>query len=149
VPLFNLQTIEARVDESLKQERLVSTLASMLGFLGTVLAGIGLFGMISYSVVQRTREIGTRMALGATPRNVLGTFVWKALVVTLGGIVLGIPLSLLAARVFSGFLYGLSPADPLTVVAAAAMLLLIAAVAALVPALRAATIDPMSALRQD
>ncbi len=89
------------------------------------------------------------MALGATPRNVLGTFVSKALVVTLGGIVLGIPLSLLAARLFSGLLYGLSPADPFTVAAAAALLLVIAAVAALVPAFRAATIDPLSALRQE
>jgi predicted permease len=149
VPLYNLQTIEARIDESLKQERLVSTLASMLGFLGTVLAGIGLYGMISYSVVQRTREIGTRMALGATPRNVLATFVRKALVVTVGGILCGIPLSLVAARVFSGFLYGVSPADPSTVLAATTMLLLIAALAALVPALRAARVDPLHALRQE
>jgi ABC-type antimicrobial peptide transport system permease subunit len=149
VPLYNLQTIEARIDESLRQERLVSTLVSMLGFLGTVLAGIGLYGMISYSVVQRTREIGTRMALGATPRNVLATFVRKALVVTVSGILCAIPLSLVAARVFSGLLYGVSPADPSTVLASTTMLLLIAALAALVPALRAARVDPLHALRQE
>jgi predicted permease len=149
VPLYNLQTIETRIDESLKQERLVSTLVSMLGFLGTVLAGFGLYGMISYSVVQRTREIGTRMALGATPRNVLATFVRKALVVTVGGILCGIPLSLVAARVFSGLLYGVSPADPSTVLTSTTMLLLIAALAALVPALRAARVDPLHALRQE
>jgi ABC-type antimicrobial peptide transport system permease subunit len=149
VPLFNVRTIEQRVDESLNQERLVSTLASTLCFLGTVLAGVGLYGMISYAVVQRTREIGTRMALGATPGNVLGAFVRKALVVTLGGIVLGIPLSLLATRVFSAFLYGLSPEDPVTIVAGTAVLLLIAALAALLPALRAARTDPLRALRQE
>lgn len=149
VPLFHTQTIEARIDDSMRQERLVSVLASLLGFLGTVLAGVGLYGMISYSVVQRTREIGTRMALGATPGNVLGTFVRQAVVVTLGGIVLGIPLSLLAARLFSGFLYGLGPADPVTVIAATTILLLIAALAALVPAWRAARIDPLSALRRE
>lgn len=149
VPLFNMQTIEERVDQSLRQERLVSTLASMLGFLGTVLAAIGLYGMISYSVVQRTREIGTRMALGATAANVAGAFVRKALTIALGGIVLGIPLSLIAARVFSGFLYKLSPADPSTVVAATAILFLVSVIAALVPSLRAATVDPLSALRQE
>jgi predicted permease len=149
VPLYNPQTIEARIDESLKQERLVSTLVSMLGLLGTVLAGIGLYGMISYSVVQRTREIGTRMALGATPTNVLATFVRKALAVTVGGILCGIPLSLVAARVFSGLLYGVSPADPSTVLASTTMLLLIAAFGALVPALRAARVDPLHALRQE
>jgi predicted permease len=149
VPLFNVQTIEARIDESLRQERLVSTLASWLGLLGTVLAAIGLYGMISYSVVQRTREIGTRMALGATPGHVLRTFVWKALTVTCAGVVLGIPLSLLVARVFAGFLYGLSPADPLTVAVATGFLLLIAALAAILPALRAARVDPLSALRHE
>jgi predicted permease len=149
VPLFNLLTIESRVDESLKQERLLSTLASMLGFLGTVLAGIGLYGLISYSVVQRTKEIGARMALGATPRQVAGAFVRKALVITLGGIAIGVPLSLVTARVFSGFLYGLSPADSSTIVAATTLLLVIAALAALLPALRAARVDPLRALRQE
>lgn len=149
VPLFNVQTIEARINESLQQERLVSTLASWLGLLGTVLAAIGLYGMISYSVVQRTREIGTRMALGATPGHVLRTFVRKALAVTCAGVVLGLPLSLLAARVFARFLYGLSPADPLTVAVATALLLLIAALAAIVPAFRAARVDPLSALRHE
>src|SRR5262249_55530596 len=127
VALFNVQTIRARIDESLQQERLVSTLASWLGLLGTVLAAIGLYGMISYSVVQRTREIGTRMALGATPAHVLRTFLRKALAVTGAGVALGIPLSLLAARAFAGFLYGLSPIDPLTVAVATGFLLLIAA----------------------
>jgi predicted permease len=149
VPLFNVQTIEERVDESLMQERLVSTLATMLGFLGTVLAAIGLYGMINYSVVQQTREIGTRMALGATPSNVARLFVRKALTVASVGIVLGIPLSLIAARAFSGFLYKLSPADPGTVVAATAILFGVSAIAALIPSLRAATVDPLNALRQE
>jgi predicted permease len=149
VPLFNVQTIDARIDESLRQERLVSTLASWLGLLGTVLAAIGLYGMISYSVAQRTREIGTRMALGATPGHVLRTFVRKALAVTCAGVALGLPLSLLAARIFAGFLYRLSPADPLTVSLGAGLLLLIAALAAIVPAFRAARVDPLSALRHE
>jgi hypothetical protein len=149
VPLFNVQAIEARIDESLAQERAVSTLASMLRVLGTVLAGIGLYGMISYSVVQHTREIGTRMALGATPGTVVTTFIRKAFVVMFAGVALGVPSSLVQARFFSGFLYGLSPADPLTFAAATAMLLLIVTGATLVPAFRAARVDPLNALRQE
>ena len=148
VPVFNVQTIEARIDESLQQERLVSTLASWLGVLGTILAAIGLYGMISYSVVQHTREIGIRMALGATPGHIIRTFVRKALVVTVAGVGAGVPLSLLAARLFAGFLYGLSPADPPTAVEAAGLLFLIATLAALVPAVRAAKVDPLRALRR-
>jgi predicted permease len=149
VPLFNMQTIEARIDESLAQERLVSALATLLGILGTVLAGIGLYSLINYSVAQRTREMGVRMALGATPANVLAVFLRNAVVVILGGVALGAPLSVMAAHVFSGLLYGLSPADPLTFSAATAMLLLIAMLATLIPASRAARVDPQQALRQE
>jgi predicted permease len=149
VPLFNVQTIEARIDESLAQERLVSTLATMLGVLGTVLAGIGLYSLINYSVVQRTREIGLRMALGATPGNVLATFIRKAFVIILAGVALGAPFSLVGGRVFSGFLYGLSPADPITFGAATGLIVLIATVATLVPAFRATRVDPLNALRQE
>jgi predicted permease len=148
VPLFNVQTIDARIDESLQQERLVATLASGLGVLGTVLAAIGLYGMISYLVVQRTREIGIRMAIGATPGDVLRTFLRRALTVAAAGLGVGVPLSLLAARVFAGFLYGLSPADPATIAAAAGLLFLIAGLAAVVPAFRASRIDPLRALRR-
>ena len=88
VPLFNIQTVEARIDESLAQERLVSTLATMVGMLGTLLAGIGLYSLINYSVVQRTREIGLRVALGATRGHVFATFLRKAFVVIFAGIVL-------------------------------------------------------------
>lgn len=149
VPLFNVQTIEARVDESLAQERLVSTLAATLGVLGTVLAGIGLYSLINYSVVQRTREIGMRVALGATQANVLAPFLQKALVIVLAGVALGAPLSLIEAHVFSGFLYGLTAADPAIFIAATSMLVLVAIVATLVPAFRATRIDPVSALRQE
>jgi ABC-type antimicrobial peptide transport system permease subunit len=149
VPLFNVQTIEARLDESLAQERLASTLATMLGVLGTVLAGIGLYSLINYSVIQRRREIGIRMALGATPANVLVTFIRKAFGVILPGVALGAPLSIVEARVFSGLLYGLGPADPSTVGAAIAMLVLVGAVAALAPAFRATQLAPLRALRED
>jgi len=149
VPLFNVQAIEERIDESLAQERLVSTLATMLGVLGTVLAGIGLYSLINYSVVQRTREIGVRVALGATPGNVLATFIRKAMAVVLVGVALGVPFSLAGARVFSGFLYGLSPADPITFGGAIGLLVLIATVATLLPAFRASRVDPLNALRQD
>jgi predicted permease len=149
VPLFDVQTIEARIDESLQQERLVAMLASWLGMLGTVLAGIGLYGMISCLVAQRTREIGIRMALGATPAHVLRTFLRRALTVVVAGLGVGVPLSLLAARVFAGFLYGLSPADPATIVAAAGLLFVIATLATVVPAFRASRIDPLRALRRE
>ena len=149
MPLFDIQTIEARIDESLAQERLVSTLATMLGIMGILLAGIGLYGLINYSVVQRTHEIGLRMALGATRGEVFTTFLRKAFITMFVGAIVGAPLSLMAARVFSGFLYGLSHADPLTLSAAFAILVLIATVATLAPALRATRVDPLTALRQD
>ena len=149
VPIFNIQTVEACIDESLAQERLVSTLATMLGILGTLLAGIGLYSLINYSVAQRTREIGLRMALGATRGQVFATFLRKAFVTIFVGVALGAPLSLMVARVFSGFLYGLSPADPITLSAATATLVVIAIVATLVPAFRATRVDPLTALRQE
>jgi predicted permease len=149
VPLFNVQTIEARIDESLAQERLVSTLATMLGVLGTVLAGIGLYSLINYSVVQRTREIGMRMALGATPGKVLATFIRTVYVIIVAGVALGVPFSVAGAHIFSGFLYGLSPTDPFTFGAAIGLLVLIGTVATLVPAIRATRVDPLNALRQE
>jgi predicted permease len=149
VPLFNVQTIEARIDESLAQERLVSTLATILGVLGTMLAAIGLYSLVDYSVVQRTREIGMRMALGATRGNILATVLRRAFVIILAGVAVGAPLSLIEGRVFSGLLYGLSPGDPIMLIAAIAMLVLVAIVATLSPAFRATRIEPLSALRQE
>jgi ABC-type antimicrobial peptide transport system permease subunit len=114
-----------------------------------VLAGIGIYGLIHYSVIQRTREIGIRMALGATPEQVVATFIRKAFIVILTGVALGAPLSVVEARIFSGLLYGLSPADPMTVGGGIATIILIGTVAALVPAFRATRLDPLRTLRQE
>jgi ABC-type antimicrobial peptide transport system permease subunit len=114
-----------------------------------MLAAIGLYSLVNYSVVQRTREIGMRMALGATRGNILATVLRRAFVIILAGVAVGAPLSLIEGRVFSGFLYGLSPGDPIMLIAAIALLVLVAIVATLSPAFRATRIEPLSALRQE
>ncbi len=149
IPLFNIQTMAARVDESLRQERLVLALASLLGVLGTLLAAIGLYGVLSYSVIQRTREIGIRMALGAQQFSVLFMALRRGMTVAGIGIAAGIIAAVGLTRILRARLFGVSPTDTLTFAAVALLLAAVALLACWLPARRAGRVHPMEALRYE
>jgi predicted permease len=137
------------VGRVLVQERMIATLSIAFGILAVGLACIGLYGLIGYQVVQRTNEIGIRMALGAQRAEVLWATLRRALVWTTAGIVLGIPLALMASRTAESLLFGLNPMDVVTLSVAAALMLLFGALAAFIPARRASRTDPTVALRYE
>ena len=150
--LFGVRTLATQVDASLGQDRLVTTLAGFFGALALILAGAGLFGVLSYSVNQRTHEIGIRMALGAQHGRVLGMIIKQGTTLTLIGIGIGLTGAFIATKYFESLgtmLYGVTPRDPLTYVIAAAGLLVVALLACLLPARRATKVDPLVALRYE
>jgi predicted permease len=149
LPMFRIETISARIDESLRQERLVTLLVSALGVIGTVLAALGLYGLVSCFAVQRTRELGIRRALGAGRVSILGLTITGALRLAGLGVMTGALASLWATRWLASFLYGLAPTDVITILAAAIAVTAIVLIAAAIPAWRAARIDPLIALRHE
>jgi len=114
-----------------------------------VLAGVGLYGVMAYSVTQRTREIGIRMALGADPKGVLRMVMRRGLLLALSGIAAGLVIALAAAPLIGPLLYRVSPADPVSIAGAALLLIVVAILASLIPALRATRVDPILALREE
>jgi ABC-type antimicrobial peptide transport system permease subunit len=149
LPLFRIKTLVVQALESLRKERLVATLSSSFALLASLLAGIGVYGLLSYGVIRRTGEIGIRMALGAQRRDVVWLVVREGLLLVIAGVALGVPLTLALTRYVRGMLYGLSPQDPITLIAAVVLLVGVAAVASLLPARRASRLDPMDALRHE
>jgi len=148
-PVFNVKTLKIRMEDSMARERMVADLAGTLGLLALLLAAVGLYGVLAYLVSRRTREIGIRMALGANAASVVRLVASDALLwITLGSIA-GVAIAILAGRLLSSYLFGVSPADPLTLLASAAALLMVATVAVSIPAARAARIDPMIALHYE
>jgi predicted permease len=145
----NMVTLQYITDRSLLLERLTAMMSSFFGSLVLFLAGIGLFGLMSYAVAQRRREIGIRMALGADRRRVVRQVVRDGLTVTLTGLAVGFVAALATVRVVKTLLFGVTPQDPLTLAGAAAALLAIAILACAVPASRAARVDPLIALRTE
>jgi predicted permease len=141
------QTMEAEVDATLFPMRASAWLVSGIGLVAMLLAAIGLYGVIAYSVARRTREIGIRVALGARPGAVVGLVMRQGLLVAIAGLVAGCLLAAVAARAIAGALYGVSSADPVSWLGAAAVVLAASAFANLVPAWRAAHVDPSEALR--
>jgi putative ABC transport system permease protein len=125
------------------------TLTGAFALLALVLAAVGLYGTLSYTVSQSTNEIGLRMALGAEQRTVIGSVVRAALVTSSVGIALGLVAAFALTRTIASFLYEVSPTDPATAVAICGVLLAVTMLAAFVPARRAANIDPMTALRAE
>ena len=149
VPLRNVRTMEEIFARRVAQRRLNMLLLGLFGVLGLVISAVGIYGVMAYVVAQRTREIGVRMALGATRSNVVGMVLWNAgLLVVLGLVIGGVGAWYLSAAAKS-FLFRLDPSDPRAFVAAVASLSLAALVASAIPALRAASIDPMVALRAE
>ena len=142
-------TLSAQVDATIASERLIATLCSFFGALAVLLACIGLYGVLSYAVTQRTQEIGVRMALGATNSSIRWLAVRQSLAVVLAGIALGSVLAIYSTRLISSFLYGLTPSDPLTIVFSAFLLVVVALLACYFPAMRATRVDPLTALRHE
>jgi ABC-type antimicrobial peptide transport system permease subunit len=147
--LSNIVTLEQQADETLLQERLVSTLASAFGGLALILAAIGLYGTMSFSVIARRREIGIRMAVGAQRSALLWLVLRGTLAVVGIGLVLAAPLVVMATGFIRSELYGVSAGDPASLAGAALVLTAVALAAAYRPAWRASRIDPMVSLRQD
>ena len=142
-------TLNHMVDDYIAQERLVAQLSSLFAGLALLLACVGLYGVMSYTVSGRTREIGVRMALGAQRRDVLWMVLREALLLVGVGVVVGIPAAFGTSRLLQNMLYALSGVDPLSMSVAVAMLLLVAAIAGYIPARRATRVDPMVALRYE
>ncbi len=147
VPIYALRTVDQQVDRSLVTERLVATLSIVFGALATTLAVIGLYGVMAYTVSRRTREIGIRMALGASFRNIAWLVMTEVLILVGIGVTIAVPSALALSRYVRAQVFGISPQDPRTLVAATVLLALVAAGAGFIPARRAARIDPMRALR--
>ncbi len=149
LPAVIIKTVEVRIRESLYTERLIAILSAAFGVLATLLAAIGLYGVMAYSVARRTGEIGVRMALGAVPADVLRLVLFGAVRLAAAGIVIGLAAALAAGRLIESQLFGIKPADPVICVGAALLLALVALIAAGVPAWRAARIDPVVALKYE
>ncbi|MBO0799854.1 MAG: ABC transporter permease, partial [Blastocatellia bacterium] len=149
VSLRDIKTLEERVDESLFQERIVAKLASFFGLLALTLTCLGLYGVLSYAVGRRISEIGIRMALGATPRDVLKLVVGQGVLLTSIGAVIGLAAAFAVTRLLRGFLFGVSTTDPLTFTAITGLLVVTGLLACYVPARRAMKVDPLAALRYE
>ena len=147
IPIVEAVRMSEQVGRSLVQQKLIARLSSFFGLLALLLACIGLFGIMSYSVARRTNEIGIRMALGAGRSDVLRLVMREGLVPVLSGVAIGIPAALWAGHLITSLLFGLTPADPLTICLATLSLLAVAALAAYLPARKASRVDPITALR--
>jgi putative ABC transport system permease protein len=148
-PVANIRPMEEILDADVSTRHLQMTLLSAFSVLALVLASVGLYGVLRYSVAQRTSEIGLRMALGAQRRNVLGSIVGQAVRLTLLGIALGLAGAFVVTRAFRSFLFDISPTDPTTFAAVALLLLVVATAASYIPARRATTVDPVLALKHE
>jgi ABC-type antimicrobial peptide transport system permease subunit len=149
VPVYNMRTLEHQIDQSLLNERLIATLSTAFGVLATLLAVIGLYGVMAYTVARRTREIGVRMALGAVAGNVIWLVMREVLLLVSGGIGLGLAAAFGLSRLITTQLYGITPNDPATIAGAAALLGLVALLAGYIPARRATRVNPTMALRYE
>ena len=146
---LQFRTLALQVDESLGRERLLATLSGFFGALALGLAVIGLYGVMSYNVARRRNEIGIRMALGAEQARVLRMVLGEVAVLIVAGLALGLAVAVSSTRLLASFLYRLEPNDPTTLVTACVVLAVSAVVAGLLPARRAAKLDPMTALREE
>jgi len=146
---INTKTISQVISQGLMEERVIAMLSGFFAVLALLLASIGLYGLMSYAVTRRTREIGIRVALGAQRENVLWIVLRETLALAIIGLVVGIPCAIAACRLISSMLFGLSPSDLPTIAAVSLLLLLVALFAGYLPARRASSIDPLVALRSD
>ena len=148
-PITSTYTLDDAVGEAVARPRLLTVLLGLFGAMGLILGALGLYGVLSYLVNQRTREIGVRLALGAQRADVLRMVVGRGLLLATIGVGVGLIAALLFTRLMQGVLYGVTSTDPLTFAAVAGVLLLVATIASAIPALRATRVDPLVALRSE
>jgi predicted permease len=149
MPLYNVRTMEQHLTWAFWAQNMAASLATAFGLLALVLAAVGLYGVVAYTVARRTHEIGIRVALGAQARDILRIVLGQGMVLTLVGLGAGLVGAFALARLLSSLLYGISPADPATYILVALLLAVVALLACLVPARRATKVDPMVALRYE
>jgi ABC-type antimicrobial peptide transport system permease subunit len=149
LPVFQIRTMADYVDSTLEQPRLSMAVLATFSGLALLLAVVGVYGVLSYAVSQRTREIGIRMALGASRGRVLGTVLREGALISAAGVAAGIAGSLGCMRFLAVLLFGVSPTDLMTYVAVPAALFVVAVCATLIPARRATRVDPMVSLRYE
>jgi ABC-type antimicrobial peptide transport system permease subunit len=149
VLISDIKTLELQIEEDLDTDRLLAILSTFFSLLATVLASIGLYGVMAYSVARRTRDMGIRMALGAERRDVLWLVLRQAMVLVAIGMAIGVPVTLALVRLVSSLLFGLKANDPVALVLAGVTLGVVAVVASYLPARRASRLDPMTALRYE
>ena len=149
LPLFDVLTLREQLSGALQREKLVAELASFFGLLALLLACIGLYGVMAHGVVRRTKEIGIRMALGAERGRIVWMVMRETILLVIIGIAVGVPVALGAARLISSQLFGLSPADPITLIASALVLIAVASLAGFLPARKASKVNPLIALRYE
>jgi len=149
LPVFDLHPVEVQVENSLLVDRLIAILSCAFGLLATLLAAIGLYGVVAYTVARRTAEIGIRVALGAVPRDVLWLVMKDVATLVALGLAIGLPAALVLARLVQSQLFGLQARDPLIFTAASLALVLVAVFSGIIPSSRAARIDPVDALRHE
>ena len=144
-----MRTMQEQIETTLTNERMIELLAVSFGLLATLLAGVGLYGVLAYSTAQRTREIGIRMALGSSRMGVSRLVVMDVLRLAGIGVAVAIPCSVLLARLLKSQLFGVSSADPLTLAGVVVLIAVVSLLAAVVPARRASSVDPTTALRTE
>ena len=151
-PIYSVQTMQQIASDSMASQRLPMILLGAFAFLALLLASVGIYGVMSYSIAQRTREIGIRMAVGAKGPDVLRMIIGQGLRLVVAGVLIGAGSSLLLARLLSSFsqlLYGVRATDPVTFMAVSLVLVGVSVLACYFPALRASRIDPMAALKYE
>jgi predicted permease len=149
IPVYQMKTLERQLDETLLTDRLVALLSAGFGLLATVLASIGLYGVMAFVVARRRKELGIRLALGAQPTGVIWMVMREVVALLAIGLAVGIPAAWALGRYVSGVLYGIEPNDPWIAGSTMAMLTIVSVLAGLIPAHRASRIDPILALRYE
>ena len=149
LPLYNIKTLSTEIDESLVQERLVTWLTAAFGLLATLLTALGLYGVLTFSVARRTREIGIRVALGAQRRDVFRLIMIRGVILVGVGVAIGLAASFAFSRLIGALLFGVTPNNVTTLFGVSAGLIAVALLACFIPARRATKVDPMVALRYE